>query len=127
MTSAPILVMKTARVLIQFATYSLIHFLRRANSGDAPTGKAPNEALRQRAAQASVARRGYGVENSGEKVIHRAGPIARSTLQAYHALSHVEIFDRGKPCRIEDLENGGDPASHTPAHNVPAVAASFRI
>ncbi len=27
----------------------------------------------------------------------------------------------------KDLEIGGAPTSHTPAHNVPAVAASFRI
>ena len=47
-------------------------------------------------------------------------------LRCTQTLSHVEIFC----CEIlviKDLKNGGNPTSHTPALNVPAVAASFRI
>jgi len=36
------------------------------------------------------------------------------------------IFDEKRERRLAG-RYGGNPTSHTPAHNVPAVAASFRI
>ncbi len=45
----------------------------------------------------------------------------------YHALHH-RVAKGEKPLSINQEERyGGNPTSHTPAHNVPAVAAAFRL
>lgn len=49
-----------------------------------------------------------------------------TTLVALNAVT-LRDFLLLNPCRIKDLEIGGAPTSHTPAHNVPAVAAAFRL
>lgn len=44
----------------------------------------------------------------------------------YHSLYH-QLAKGEKTLEENDLKIGGNPTSHTPAHNVPAVAAAFRL
>lgn len=37
------------------------------------------------------------------------------------------IFDLNSKRSCKEERYGGNPTSHTPAHNVPAVAAAFRL
>jgi len=48
------------------------------------------------------------------------------TTEVYLSTVPLRDFERGKSFRIKDLRNGGGPTSHTPALDVPAMAAPFR-
>lgn len=51
---------------------------------------------------------------------------AQCTTQVYYGTGPLRDFEREKSFRIKDLQNGGGPTSHTPALDVPAMAAPFR-
>lgn len=51
----------------------------------------------------------------------------KTALDELHGRESKTVFLDRKHERGFVLRYGGNPTSHTPAHNVPAVAASFRI
>lgn len=50
----------------------------------------------------------------------------RCTTQVHLSTAPLRDFEQDKPFIIKDLEIGGGPTSHTPAHNVTAAAAPFQ-
>ncbi len=63
-----------------------------------------------------------GTSAKPEKKRERTALICRSAAMD-HLLDHLS--DQGKD-RRHSWRFGGGPTSHTPAHDVPAMAASFR-
>ena len=52
--------------------------------------------------------------------------IYREKYKEVYAAPQLGASTADRLCLGQDLEFGGDPASHTPAHNVTATAAPFQ-
>ncbi|MNF84622.1 hypothetical protein D3C85_1080800 [compost metagenome] len=56
----------------------------------------------------------------------KAAFLVWCTTLVYLNAATLRDFLLKNPCRFKDLEIGGNPTSHTPAHNVTAAAAPFQ-